>query len=71
MGLQEQYKLIGQLKAIKKRLDLICEKMGIEASPLIKTNKDKKENGDVFMPGSGLLEYSDEDKKETKQSRPI
>ena len=61
MGLQEQYKLIGQLKAIKKRLDLICEKMGIEASPLIKVNdeKQKKLNKNVFIEGSGELEHYD------------
>ena len=42
MNLQEQYKIIGQLKAIKKQLNLICEKLGIETLPTIKINKEQK-----------------------------
>ena len=40
---QKEYKIIAQLKAIRRRLDLICEKMGIEILPLIKIDKDEKQ----------------------------
>ena len=63
MGTQEQYKIIGQLKAIKRRLDLICEKMGIEALPLIKIDKDKEQkkhsNKEMFIDGIGEIKNYD------------
>ena len=59
MGIQEQYKIIGQLKTIKKQLNLICEKMGIETLPIIKIDKDKKEKKypekEMFVQGTGKL----------------
>ena len=60
MGTQEQYKIIGQLKAIKKRLDLICEKMGIEVSPLIKIEEEKqKKQLNLFIKGTGKIKNYD------------
>ena len=34
--LKEQYKIIGHLKAIRKQLNLICERLEIETLPTIK-----------------------------------
>ena len=69
MDLKEQYKIIGHLKAIRKQLNLICEKLEIETLPTIKIDKkqkkySKKEERDgeerekeekMFIQGIGII----------------
>ena len=63
MTSQEQHKITAQLKAIKRRLDLICERMGIEVLPLLKIDKDEKQKKQLdertFISGVGHLKNYD------------